>query len=205
MSNPSPGIAAEPPALAAERERLIPELLKQSKATTGTVQTALRKMHDVLVQTRPGATADLKVYEAAKVAFVQLDKEPNVRVPPVLLQAVQFLQKRTEVLGAASGQSQPPRSAPPQQARSEQTLPPKSAQTQPPRSGQTLPPKGPPTGTAIPRRNTEDGFEMPKRTSSSISLVPASGPREAENQAKIAPRPGAPVPMKPPGPSKLKG
>lgn len=199
MSNPkSPSaISAEPPALAAERERLIPELLKQSKATTGTVQTALRKMHDVLVQTRPGATGDLKAYEAAKAAFVQLDKEPNVRVPPVLLQAVQFLQKRTEAMSAAAGQSQPPRSAPPS--------PPKSAPPSPPKSEQTLPPKSGPPAAAMPRRNTEDGFEMPKRTSSSISLVPASGPRESEKQPQIQPRPGAPAPMKPPGAGKLKG
>jgi hypothetical protein len=204
MSNPNSGNAAEPAALAAEREQLIPELLKQSKVTTGTVQTALRRMHDVLVQTRPGATADLKVYDAAKAAFVQLDKEPNARFPPVLLQAVQFLQKRTEVLGGGGGQTQPPRSEQTLPPKSGQTLPPKSGQTLPPKSGQTQPPKsGPPA--APPRRNTEDGFEMPKRTSSSVSLAPASGPRESENQAKIQPRPGAPTPMKPPGPGKLKG
>ncbi|MFL5346130.1 MAG: hypothetical protein ACJ8AT_15180 [Hyalangium sp.] len=200
MANPNSAIAAEPAALAAERERLIPELLKQSKATTGTVQTALRKMHDVLVQTRPGATADLKIYEAAKAAFVQLDKEPNVRVPPVLLQAVEFLQKRTAAMSGAGGQTQPP--------KSEQTLPPKSGQTQPPKSGQTQPPKsGPPAPAAAaqPRRATVDGFEMPKRSASSISLVPASGPREPENQGKIEPRPGAPTTIKNPGAGRLKG
>jgi hypothetical protein len=201
MSTPkSPSAAVFPPessAQAAERERLLPELLKQSKAATGTVQSVLRKMHDVLAQTKPGTPVDLKIFEVAKEAFAQLGKEPHLKVPPVLMQAVEFLKTRAAAMEQA-GQAPP--------AKSGQTLPPKSAPP-PAKSGQTLPPKSaPPPAAAQPRRTaTVDGFEMPKRSASSISLVPASGPRESENQAKIEPRPGTPATIKIPGTGKLRG
>lgn len=199
MSTPkSPSAAVFPPessAQAVERERLLPELLKQSKASTGTVQSVLRKMHDVLAQTKPGTPVDFKIFEVAKEAFAQLGKEPHLKVPPVLMQAVEFLKSRAAAMDQGV-QAPPPKSA--------QTQPPKSAPP-PPKSGQTQPPKSAPPVAAQPRRNTVDGFEMPKRSASSVSLVPASGPRESENQAKIEPRPGTPAIIKIPGAGKLRG
>ncbi len=195
MSNPkspsAPVFPPESPAQAAERERLLPELLKQAKASTGTVQTVLRKMHDVLVQTQPGAVVDPQVYEVAKAAFAQLGKEPNLKIPPILLQAVEFLKKRAAAM-EHSGQTQPPKGAPPPPVASKAGAAP-------------APARPAPAAGAPPRRNTMDGFEMPKRTSSSVSLIPAVGPSEPAGQGKIEPRTGAPATIKNPGAGKVKG
>jgi hypothetical protein len=188
MSSPkSPSTSAlppEPPELAAERERLIPELLKQAKTATGVTQTVLRKLHDVLQQTRPGASENVQVYSEAKAAFELFGKEPNLKPPPIIAEVITFLQKRAAAMGA-TGQPKPASSPPaPAPAAS-----------------------GPPRGAPSPRRSTLDGFEMPiRRTSSAVNLNPAVAAPAAANQGKPAPASGAPPQqLKPPGPGKVKG
>lgn len=175
MSSPkSPGggtLPPEPPELAAERERLLAELLKQAKTATGPTQTVLRKLHEVVTQLRPGVPVNPQVYVDAKVAFEQFSKAPVASPPAVIMQSIDFMQKRAAAMGA-TGTAPPARSAPP-------------------------PPPSPPTASAParglpPRRNTMDGFEMPKRTVSSVALNPASTlPLPASQGKKPEPQPGA--------------
>ncbi len=187
-SQRSPGtstIPPESPEMAAERERLIPELMKQSKAATGATQTVLRKLADVLQQTRPGAPVNLQVYADAKAAFELFGKEPGLVPPPITTQVIEFLQKRAAAMGATAPAKAPAPSAPPAPA------PAASA---------------PPRGAPAPRRNTQDGFEMPiKRTSSSVELNPVALPAGLKGKTETqAGGPSAPQP-KGPGVIKVKG
>jgi hypothetical protein len=185
MSNGS-ALPPEPAELAADRERLMPELLKQSKVATGATQAVLRKLHDVLQQTRPGASADLNVYNEAKAAFELFGREPGLKPPPIIAEVVTFLQKRAMAMGA-TGQAKPsPPSSPPAPAAAA---------------------SGPPRGAPSPRRSTLDGFEMPiRRTQSSVDLNPAVALPAPANKGKAEPQSGAPPSqLKPPGPGKLRG
>lgn len=182
MSSPkSPsGFPSESPELAAERARLIAELLKQSKTATGATQTVLRKLHDVLQQSRPGASVDARVYNEAKEAFELFGKQPGLIPPPIVGQVAQFLQKSAAAMKAPTPAK--PTSNPPPPA-----------------------PSAPPHGVPLPRRNTQDGFELPiKRTQSSVDLNPAVG--LPVNKGAAAPQSGLPASqMKNPGGGKLKG
>ncbi len=184
MSSPkSPSgfvLPPEPPELAAERARLIPELLKQAKTATGATQTVLRKLHDVLQQTRHGAPADAQASKDAKAAIELFGKEPSLMPPPIIGQVAQFLQQ-------SAADIRPPTPAKPAGS------PPSPAVREPPR------------GVPPPRRNTQDGFELPvKRTQSSVDLNPAVG--VPANKGAAAPQSGSPASqMKNPGGGKLRG
>lgn len=188
MSNPMSlggALPSEPPELAAERERLMAELLKQAKTATGPTQTVLRKLHEVLSQLRPGAPANPQVYTEAKVAFEQFGKAAVGAPPPVLMQTIEFMQKRATAL-AAAGPAQPPKSAPPP--------PPAQGGARAGASPAQFIPAGAPPRSGPPRRGTVDGFEMPKRTQSSVSLNPAT-PGVSPSGPGQKPGPGAPPPQ----------
>jgi len=172
MSNPKTPSAAtpptEPPELAAERERLLPELEKQAKATTGTTQAMLRKLHEVLVHTKPGVPVDFQVYADAKVAFERFLKDPVLPMPTVIMPAVEFMQKRAVAMGW-TGQMQLPKGAPP---------PP------PGLIGSTAGSAPAPAASAAPRGSAKDGFEGSARPQGSVALNPATGEPLAESQGK---------------------
>ncbi|SEU09200.1 hypothetical protein [Stigmatella erecta] len=111
--NPAaPAFPPEPPELAAERERLLPELEKQAKSATGTSQAVLRKLHELMAHTRPGAPFDVQIYGDVKAAFERFMKDPVLPPPPVIMQCVEFMQKRLVAFGF-TGQMQLPPGAPP--------------------------------------------------------------------------------------------
>jgi hypothetical protein len=201
MANPIP----EPPALAAERDKLMAELQKQAKTATGPTQTVLKKLYEVLAQTKPGATANPQVFTEAKAAFAELSKAKVDSPPPVIMQTLEFMQKRSAAMSpppAAPAKSAPPaRSAPPP-ARSAPSLasspPPPSSTANPRMSGAAAASSfgdPPPRGAPSPRRPTSDGFEM-KRTMSSVSLKPpdvGAGPAGQKTELGVSGKP------KPPG------
>lgn len=209
MSNPNP----EPPALAAEREKLMAELQKQAKTATGPTQTVLKKLYEVLAQTRPGAPANPQVFTEAKAAFEQFSKAPVASPPPVIMQTLEFMQKRSAVVApapAAAPKSAPPPAASPAGPRAPipgGTFSAASAGGPAPRAssaGGSFASGPPPRGAPSPRRSTMDGFEAPQRTSSAVSLKPPNvGPADP---GKKADQPGA-APGKPkiPGDGKVRG
>lgn len=199
MSNPNP----EPPALAAEREKLMAELQKQAKTATGPTQTVLKKLYEVLAQTRPGAPANPQVFTEAKAAFEQFSKAPVASPPPVILQTLEFMQKRSAIMTpAVAPKSAPPPatgSANPRASSAGGTFSAASAGGPPPRAssaGGSFA-SGPPRGAPSPRRPTVDGFEAPIRTSSSVSLKPPNV--GTADPGKKVEQPGAPGKPKPPG------
>jgi hypothetical protein len=195
MSNPknppAAGFPPEPPELAAERERLLPELEKHSKTTTGTTQAVLRKLHDLLVHTRPGAPIDFQLYADAKVAFERFAKDPVLPVPAVVNQCLEFMQKRLVALGF-TGQMQLPKGAPP---------PPPGMVN--PAAAVTTGSAPAPAASAAPRGGAKDGFEGTGRTSS-VSLNPVSGTPLSVDQGKGESE-SSPAKLKNPGVGNLKG
>lgn len=106
--NPNvPQFPPEPPELAAERERLIPEVEKQANAATGTAQPLLRKFHALMIHTRPGAPFDLQIYQDVKDAFMRFMKDPVLPPPAIIMQCVEYMQKRLVAFGF-TGQMQVP-------------------------------------------------------------------------------------------------
>jgi hypothetical protein len=208
MSNANP----EPPALAAEREKLMAELQKQAKTATGPTQTVLKKLYEVLAQTRPGAPANPQVFTEAKAAFEQFSKAPVASPPPVIMQTLEFMQKRSAAMPPAPAPA--PKSAPPPSASPAGPRAPIPGGTFSGASSGGPPPRpssaggsfasGPPRGAPAPRRSTMDGFEAPQRTSSAVSLKPPSA--GAADPGKKADQPGA-APGKPkiPGDGKVRG
>ncbi len=200
MSNPPP----EPPALAAERDKLMAELQKQAKTATGPTQTVLKKLYEVLAQTKPGATANPQVFTEAKAAFAELSKVPAASPPPVIMQTLEFMQKRSAAM--APPPAAPAKSAPPPAAKS---APPPAAPAQAaPKVGGAAAAassfgSAPPRGAPSPRRPTTDGFEMP-RTASSTALKPPSVGTGAADAGKKA-DPGAAGKPKIPGDGKVRG
>lgn len=209
MSNANP----EPPALAAEREKLMAELQKQAKTATGPTQTVLKKLYEVLAQTRPGAPANPQVFTEAKAAFEQFSKAPVASPPPVIMQTLEFMQKRSAVMTPApapAAKSAPPPAASPAGPRAPipgGTFSGASAGSPAPRApvaGGSFT-SGPPRGAPSPRRSTMDGFEAPTpaRTSSSVSLKPPNVGNA--DLGKKTEQPGAPAKPKIPGDGKVRG
>ncbi len=117
MANPNnpaaPAFPPEPPELAAERERLLPELEKQAKAATGSAQAVLRKLHELMVHTRPGAPFDFQIYSDVKGAFERFMKDPVLPPPAIIMQCVEFMQKRLVAFGFTGKMELPPGAPPP--------------------------------------------------------------------------------------------
>jgi hypothetical protein len=170
--NPSGGLLPEPPELGAERERLLPELDKHAKITTGTTQGVLRKLYDVLVHMRPGVQVDFQLYADAKVAIERFAKDPVLPVPPVLMQTIEFMQRRAVAMGY-TGKMQLPKGAPPP--------PPGMVSSMP----GTVPAPAAPAGAGGAKAGgAKDGFEGRPRTMSSVDLNPVSGQPLATKQGK---------------------
>jgi hypothetical protein len=203
MSNPPP----EPPALAAERDKLMAELQKQAKTATGPTQTVLKKLYEVLAQTKPGATANPQVFTEAKAAFAELSKAKVDSPPPVIMQTLEFMQKRSAAMAPPPAPAAPAKSAPPPAAKSAPPAP-APAQAAPKVGGAAAQAassfgSAPPRGAPSPRRPTTDGFEMPRSTSS-VALKPASAGPGAADAGKKA-EPGAAGKPKIPGDGKVRG
>jgi hypothetical protein len=153
MSNPknpaAPAFPPEPPELAAERERLLPELEKQAKSATGTAQAVLRKLHELMVHTKPGAPFDYQIYADVKQAFERFMKDPVLPPPMIIMTCVEFMQKRLVSFGFTGKMELPPGAPPP---------PPGVVGSIYPTSAGT-PVAGTPAATASAPRAAADGFE----------------------------------------------
>jgi hypothetical protein len=191
--NPSAAaLRPEPPELAAERERLLPELEKQAKAATGTTQAVLRKLHEVLVHTKLGVPVDFQLYEDAKLAFERFAKEPVLPPPAVIMQVLEFMQKRAVAMGW-TGQMQLPKGAPPPPPGLVGSI-----------SGRAPTPAA--AASAAPRGSSKDGFEGSAILQGSVALNPASGAPGPASQGKAEPQPESSTPgLKNPGAGHLKG
>lgn len=165
MSNPKdPNIAAppvEPPEFAEERERLLPELEKQARAATGTTQAMLRKLHEVLVHQKPGIPVDFQLYADAKVAFERFLKDPVLPLPTVMVQVVEFMQRRAVAMGW-TGKMQLPKGAPP---------PPPGLVT----SAATSAPPPASAARPAPQGGAKDGFEGSAAAQGAVAIKPSDG------------------------------
>ncbi|MET0403129.1 MAG: hypothetical protein ABW123_12035 [Cystobacter sp.] len=97
MSQETPKPAAvptEPPALSAKRERLLVTLEKEAQTATGTAAPVLRKMHELLVNTRPDQPFNPNLFDEVKAAFVDFTKNPVLPPPAIIMECVEFLQER---------------------------------------------------------------------------------------------------------------
>lgn len=105
-------VPTEPPELVAKRDRLLAALDKQAKAATGTAQPVLRKMYDLLANTKVGAPLNVGLYQDVKNAFVRFMKDPVLPPPTIIMECVEFLQERLVAVGF-TGQMEWPEGAPP--------------------------------------------------------------------------------------------
>ncbi|MCY1045173.1 hypothetical protein OV208_27915 [Corallococcus sp. bb12-1] len=100
--NPDPRVPAEMPPAAPEeltkkREGIISGLDAASKGATGTLQQVLRKMSELIVNTKDGAHMNMALYQDVKDAFNrhlgEAGKNPALAsMPPVLIEAVEWMQ-----------------------------------------------------------------------------------------------------------------
>jgi hypothetical protein len=190
-SNPkNPSVAApptEPPEFAPERERLLLELEKQARASTGTLQPVLRKLHEVLVHQKPGVPVDFQLYADAKLALERFLKEPVLPLPPILKQVVEFMQRRMLAMGW-TGKMQLPKGAPPP--------PPGLVASM---AGSAPPPISP--SSAAPQGGARDGFVGSAKAQGSVAINPAREPLPAsEGKAELHD-----ARLKTPGGGNLKG
>ncbi|MCY1076244.1 hypothetical protein [Archangium lansingense] len=105
-------LPTEPPELVAKREKLLAALEKQAKTATGTAQPVLRKMHELLANTKVGSPLNVNLYNEVKDAFVRFTKDPVLPPPTIIMEVVEFLQERLVAVGF-TGQMEWPEGAPP--------------------------------------------------------------------------------------------
>src|SRR5688572_17039011 len=79
-------LPTEPPELVAKREKLLAALEKQAKTATGTAQPVLRKMHELLANTKVGAPLNVNLYNEVKDAFVRFTKDPVLPPPTIIME-----------------------------------------------------------------------------------------------------------------------
>jgi hypothetical protein len=184
MSNekkPQVAFPPEPPELVAERDRLLPELEKQAKAASGTAQQVLRKLHELIAHTKPGAPFDIQIYAETKAAFERFMKDPVLPPPAVIMQCVEFMQRRLISFGFTGKMELPPGAPPPPPGLIDTSL------SSPAPSTAT-----PAVGTAAARPSAggrTDGFEGSSKGKSSAGLT--------LNPETAAPPPGAADESKP--------
>ncbi|NMO21605.1 hypothetical protein HPC49_32205 [Pyxidicoccus fallax] len=121
-TNPDPRVPSEmppdaPAELVAKRDRIIPELEKQAKAATGTLQQVMRKMGALISNTKPGAALDGRLYQDVKDAFsrhlAEAEKNPAIAaMPPILVESVEWMQAYLNARGFSSETSAAPAAAP---------------------------------------------------------------------------------------------
>jgi hypothetical protein len=102
--NPDPRVPATMPPAAPEevtkkRDGLISGLDTAAKTATGTLQAVLRKMSELLANTKDNAQLSMNLYEDVKNAFTrhlaEAEKNPKLAadMPPVLISAVEWMQE----------------------------------------------------------------------------------------------------------------
>ena len=111
-ANEEYALPTEPPELVAKREKLLAALEKQAKTATGTAQPVLRKMHELLTNTKVGSPLNVNLYNEVKDAFVRFTKDPVLPPPTIIMEVVEFLQERLVAVGF-TGQMEWPEGAPP--------------------------------------------------------------------------------------------
>ncbi|MFP2901703.1 hypothetical protein, partial [Corallococcus sp. 4LFB] len=101
---PDPRVPATMPPAAPEevtkkRDGLITGLDAAAKTATGTLQAVLRKMSELLANTKDGAQLNMNLYEDVKTAFnrhlQEAEKNPKLAadMPAVLINAVEWMQE----------------------------------------------------------------------------------------------------------------
>ncbi|RKH10752.1 hypothetical protein D7Y13_18300 [Corallococcus praedator] len=123
--NPDPRVPAEMPPAAPEeltkkREGIISGLDAASKGATGTLQQVLRKMSELLVNTKDGAHMNMALYQDVKDAFNrhlgEAGKNPALAtMPPVLIEAVEWMQNYLTSRGFEPSAAAPAAAAAPAQ------------------------------------------------------------------------------------------
>ncbi|QSQ18668.1 hypothetical protein JY651_25220 [Pyxidicoccus parkwayensis] len=110
-----------PAELVAKRDRIIPELEKQAKTATGTLQQVMRKMAALISNTKPGAALDGRLYQDVKDAFSrhlsEAEKNPALAaMPPVLVESVEWMQAYLNARGFSPESASAPAAAAPAKA-----------------------------------------------------------------------------------------
>lgn len=187
MSNPKnpalPAFPPEPPELAAERDRLLPELEKQAKSATGAAQQVLRKLHELIAHTKPGAPFDYQIYGDVKNAFERFMKDPVLPPPAIIMQCVEFMQRRLVAFGFTGKMELPPGAPPPPPGLIDTSLSGGSA------APAVSAPAAAPQPGAQAGRGAKDGFEGSAKPRAQTGLT--------LNPETAAPPPGAPAENKP--------
>ncbi|RKG82922.1 hypothetical protein [Corallococcus terminator] len=121
--NPDPRVPAEMPPAAPEeltkkREGIIAGLDTAAKGATGTLQQVLRKMSELLVNTKDGAQMNMQLYQDVKDAFNrhlgEAGKNPALAsMPPVLIESVEWMQTYLTERGVAPKAAAAPAAAAP--------------------------------------------------------------------------------------------
>ena len=201
--NAPPQFPPEPPERAAERERLIPEIEKQAKSATGTAQPLLRKFHELMLHTRPGAPFDLQIYQDVKDAFMRFMKDPVLPPPVIIMQCVEYMQKRLVAFGFTGQMQLPPGVTIPDKVMGPSLL----EGVQVPNTGSAAPAASPGV------KKAQDGFEGGSSKPSKMTLNPETAappkapaaPASADAKSELQQLESFKTWMKNPSIGKLKG
>jgi hypothetical protein len=191
-------LPVEPPELVAKRERLLSALEKESKSNTGPAQAVMRKMFDLLSNTKVGTPLNLGLYQDVKNAFMRYMKEPVTAPPPaILMECVEFMQERLVSVGF-TGQMEWPEGAPP--------MPPEFAKAAA-AAAAAPPPVAPPPPAARPAAKAKDGFEGGSAPKKGLTINPetAAAPPSPEPKTEQQQLDSFKAWMKNPALGKLKG
>ncbi|OJH39333.1 hypothetical protein [Cystobacter ferrugineus] len=157
-------VPVESPELVAKRDRLLAALEKQANTAKGTAQPVIRKMYELLANTKVGAPFNMNLYVDVKNAFVRFMKDPVLPPPPIIMECVEFMQERLVSVGF-SGQMEWPEGAPPVPAAfSKVNL----------AEGIPQPAKSAPAPKRA--RGAQDGFESPPRRAPVIAQLDGQVP-----------------------------
>ncbi|RKH53908.1 hypothetical protein D7V93_26230, partial [Corallococcus llansteffanensis] len=120
--------------LTKQRESIIVGLDAAAKGATGTLQQVLRKMSELLVNTKDGAQMNMQLYQDVKDAFNrhlgEAGKNPQLAsMPPVLIESVEWMQTYLTERGVAPKAAAAPAAAatPPAAAKPASSTGPKDA------------------------------------------------------------------------------
>jgi hypothetical protein len=161
-------LPTEPPELVAKREKLLAALEKQAKAATGTAQPVLRKMHELVANTKVGTPLNVGLYNEVKDAFVRFMKDPVLPPPTIIMEVVEFMQERLAAVGF-TGQMEWPEGAPPVPAGFVGAL----LEGSPAAGGAPISP------VQRPAAGVKDGFEGSAQRKGGMTLNPETAPAPA--------------------------
>ncbi|MFE8596713.1 hypothetical protein KYC5002_14595 [Archangium violaceum] len=163
-------LPVEPPELVAKREKLLAALEKQTKTATGTAQPLLRKMHELVANTKVGVPLNANLYTDVKDAFIRFTKDPVLPPPTIIMEVVEFMQERLAAVGF-TGQMEWPEGAPPIPAGFVGAL----LEGTPAAGGAPVAPAAQQRSAAGPK----DGFEGSAQRKSGMTLNPETAPAPA--------------------------